>query len=262
MNQDSILNTIAVYLQSIGNPTLPSNPSSSLSPTEFVAALNAANPVETKTGGTPTNPWAESKTSSNKNTVESSPEFQAFLAKITTAGFFKDFKQGTDDYKAAYDKALSKFTQKQAKKQAKKATPTLSKEEQHTKGIAFKNQGNEFLNNKDNEKALECYNQAINVCSDGKSSHIFYANAAAALINLQRYEEAAEMSGLSISCKDDYHKAHTRLGYAMIQMGDQAGAIASLTRALELSPGNSLATSHLGLANKMNGGVAPSNSMR
>ena len=135
MNQDSILNTIAVYLQSIGNPSLPSNPSSSLSPTEFVAALNAANPVETKTGGTPTNPWAESKTSSNKNTVESSPEFQAFLAKITTAGYFKDFKQGTDNYKAAYDKALSKFTQKQAKKRAKKATSTLTKEEQHTEAM-------------------------------------------------------------------------------------------------------------------------------
>ena len=51
-----------------------------------------------------------------KNTVEPPPEFQAFLAKLTTAGFFKDFKQGTDDYKAAYDKALSKFTQEQAKK--------------------------------------------------------------------------------------------------------------------------------------------------
>ena len=59
-----------------------------------------------------------------KNTVEPPPEFQAFLAKLTTAGFFKDFKQGTDDYKAAYDKALSKFTQEQAKKQAKKAEDT------------------------------------------------------------------------------------------------------------------------------------------
>jgi hypothetical protein len=59
-----------------------------------------------------------------KNIVESSPEFQAFLSKITTAGYFKDFKQGTDDYKAAYDKALSKFTQEQAKKQAKKAEDT------------------------------------------------------------------------------------------------------------------------------------------
>lgn len=59
-----------------------------------------------------------------KNTVESSPEFQAFLAKITTAGYFKDFKQGNDDYKATYDKALSKFTQEQAKEQAKKAEDT------------------------------------------------------------------------------------------------------------------------------------------
>ena len=131
----------------------------------------------------------------------------------------------------------------------------LSKEEQHIKGTELKNQGNAFLKDKANDEALECYKQAINVCPDGESSHIFYANAAEALTRLYRYEEAVQMCGLSIRRKDDYFKSHSKLGKALIEMGHQEGAIKSLNRALALVPGNASVKTQLAKAHAMNGGT-------
>ena len=279
MNQTEVLDAIQAYLTSIGkaHPTLDSG-NSLISPSQFVTALSTGynalpknGSAGQKSGGVPTNPWAETKTSTkaaaatadaNADTtgvdLEQLPVFKEFIDKIEKSGYFKNVEEGSDEYKKRYDKALAKFRTKyekqQLSKQEKNAAPSQSTAEKEAEAVAFKNRGNDCLKKSEFDQALEYYKQAINSSSDGPASHIFFANAAAALIHLERYEEAAEMCGMSIAVKDDYAKAHTRLGFAKIHMGDPQGAITNLERSLELSPGNALTQQHLTKARGMVGG--------
>ncbi len=196
------------------------------------------------------NPWASKGPTAAE--VESLPAFRTFLEKIEKSGYFGNTPKGTEDYDVRYAKALAKFTDKYAKKAAKKAAaeaattkPSTTGPEAEAAALELKNQGNKFLNDKNYDEALSCYQKAVDACPAGPKTYIFHANAAAALIHLNRYEEAAEQCAFSIGLKEDYAKAHTRLGYAKMEMGDAAGAIPSLERALQISPGNDLAQRHL-----------------
>jgi tetratricopeptide (TPR) repeat protein len=250
MEQTQVLESISAYLASIGkpHPSLPSSSNPLVSPSQFVSVFeegcNALN--------ISSNPWAKAEDKGNDE-VSSMPVFKQFIEKITKQGYFDACPDpSSEEHKERYAKALQKFTAKlEKKKSAKKA----SKEDAQAHAVELKNKGNACLNKQAFGDALEFYKQAIDACSDGPSSHIFYANAAASLIHLERYEEAAEMCALSIALKDDYSKSHTRLGYAKIQMNDPTSAITSLERALVLAPGNALATKHLSTARNMTSGL-------
>ena len=54
--------------------------------------------------------------------------------------------------------------------------------------------GNEAMKAKDYEKAVSRYNKALELSSQGPTSHIFLANRAAALCHLNRFEEAVTRS--------------------------------------------------------------------
>jgi tetratricopeptide (TPR) repeat protein len=260
MDQQKLLDSVQAWLTSIGlaHPNLPECTSAVIPSSQFLQVVEngckASNIVLTKEK----NPWAKEEPD-----VSDLPVFKEFLEKITKQGYFNGSPEGSEKYQIKYDKALSKFRAKLQKKAEKKAAekpngPT--KEEAQLQATELKNKGNACLSKQEFGNALDFYKQAISVCSDGPSSHIFYANAAAALIHMERYEEAAEMCAFSIALNGDYAKSHTRLGYAKIQMNDCQGAIVSLERALELSPNNALATKHLATARNMSSGLnVPSN---
>ena len=60
---------------------------------------------------------------------------------------------------------------------------------------AFKDKGNELLKASRFDEAIEAYTSAIACSHTGPSSHIYYANRAAAYSQLCRYEEAAADAG-------------------------------------------------------------------
>ena len=260
-----LVECIQAYLTSIGkpHPDLPTSSNPVVPPSQLPTVFEKGCQALNISLSTEKNPWANSKAAETK--VEDMPVFKEFLSKISNQGYFDGCPEGSATYKTKYDKALIKFRAKYEKKAEKKAAAaqasSQSKEEAQLQAVEFKNKGNACLNKQAFDEALQFYQQAIDVCADGPASHVFYANAAAALIHLERYEEAAEMCALSIALNGEYSKSHTRLGYAKIQMNDPKGAIASLERALVLSPGNALASKHLATARGMSGGMGGNSSV-
>ena len=63
-------------------------------------------------------------------------------------------------------------------------------------------------------ESCEKYKKALELSNEGPNSHIYYCNLACALGLLGKYEESIEACLNSISLKEDYAKAYSRLGYA------------------------------------------------
>jgi len=103
----------------------------------------------------------------------------------------------------------------------------------------FKDQGNNCVKRAEFEQALKYYVQAINVSTHTDSTiYIVYANCGYCYIQLRMYQKAIEMCNVSILLNDSYSKAHARLGFAKLQIGDVQGGIISLEKSLELYPNN------------------------
>lgn len=109
----------------------------------------------------------------------------------------------------------------------------------------FKTKGNSYMLNRDYKSALEAYSAALQLCSDGEYSHVYFSNRAAALCYLERYEEAEHDAEQAIALDPTYGKAHARLGLSQFFMGDYAGAIAAYSRALQFDPDNPASKSYL-----------------
>jgi tetratricopeptide (TPR) repeat protein len=112
----------------------------------------------------------------------------------------------------------------------------------------YKLKGNTFMASKEYLPAVDAYTAAINLCTDGKNSHVYYSNRAAALCYLERYEEAEEDSMKSLALNPSYGKAHARLGLSRFFMGDYAGAIQAYTDAIKHDPDSSASKSYLAKA--------------
>ena len=115
----------------------------------------------------------------------------------------------------------------------------------HKEAEHFKAKGNSYMANRDYKSALEAYSAALQLCSDGDQSHVYFSNRAAALCYLERYEEAEHDAEQSLALNPTYGKAHARLGLSQFFMGDYAGAVAAYTRALQFDPDNAASKSYL-----------------
>jgi tetratricopeptide (TPR) repeat protein len=85
----------------------------------------------------------------------------------------------------------------------------------------------------------------VELSPSGPQSHVYYANRAAALCYLERYEEAAQDSEWAIQLKPTYGKAHARLGLSRFFMGDYEGAIIAYNASLKFDPENAASKSYL-----------------
>ena len=99
----------------------------------------------------------------------------------------------------------------------------------------FKRQGNEHMKSKEFEQAINAYSKAIER-NDEKSE--YYCNRAAAYSKTSKHDRAIEDCLIALGLKEDYARAHGRLGFAYYQLGKHLEAKQSYTRAIELEPDN------------------------
>ncbi|KAI9906353.1 hypothetical protein PsorP6_016390 [Peronosclerospora sorghi] len=169
------------------------------------------------------------------NLVDVDPElWKKWVAKLETKGFFKDAAPGSKEFHTRTSKALAKFKDKFGEVKAE-----MSKEEKEAKAEEIKAQGNAALSRKDYEGAAKLYSEALQLSSDGPSSHIYHSNLAAVLMYLGKYTEVIEHCEKSIALKPGFVKAYSRMGNAQLQLKDFDGAIESFRRGLEVDATNS-----------------------
>ncbi|KAG7387656.1 hypothetical protein PHYPSEUDO_013906 [Phytophthora pseudosyringae] len=192
----------------------------------FAAGLKALD-LETGTG--------EAKSEVDEDpVVKKHPElWKKWVAKLESKGFFKGAAPGTAEHATRTNKALVKFKEKFGD-----VKPELSKEEKEAKAEEVKAQGNAALSSQDYEGAAKLYREALQLSSDGPSSHIYHSNLAAALMYLGKYAEVIDHCELSIALKPSYVKAYSRMGSAQGQLKDFDGAIDTFRRGLEVDSTN------------------------
>ncbi|KAL3669765.1 hypothetical protein V7S43_005145 [Phytophthora oleae] len=192
----------------------------------FAAGLKALN-LETGTAG-------EKSLADEDPVVKKHPElWKKWVAKLESKGFFKDAAPGTAEHATRTNKALTKFKEKFGD-----VKPELTKEEKEAKAEELKAQGNAALSGQDYEGAAKLYREALQLSSDGPSSHIYHSNLAAALTYLVKYTEVIDHCEQSIALKPSYVKAYSRMGNAQVQLKDFDGAIDTYRRGLEVDSTN------------------------
>ncbi|KAI6656412.1 Small glutamine-rich tetratricopeptide repeat-containing protein alpha-like [Oopsacas minuta] len=102
-------------------------------------------------------------------------------------------------------------------------------------GEEFKRQGNEYMKTKEYEQAITAYSKAIEY-NDEKSE--YYCNRAAAFSKTGKHDRAIEDCTIALGLKEDYARAHGRLGFAYYQLGKHLEAKKAYSRAIELEPDN------------------------
>ncbi|EEY58285.1 uncharacterized protein PITG_00931 [Phytophthora infestans T30-4] len=193
----------------------------------FAAGLKALN-LETGAPG-------ETKSMADEDpVVKKHPElWKKWLAKLESKGFFKDAAPGSGEYATRTNKALAKFKEKFGD-----VKPDLYKEEKEAKAEEVKAQGNAALSRQDYEGAAKLYREALQLSSDGPSSHIYHSNLAAALMYLGKHTEVIDHCEHSIALQPSYVKAYSRMGSAQVQLQDFDGAIDTYRRGLEVDSTN------------------------
>ena len=99
----------------------------------------------------------------------------------------------------------------------------------------FKRQGNEHMKSKEFEQAINAYSKAIER-NDEKSE--YYCNRAAAYSKTGKHDRAIEDCLIALGLKEDYARAHGRLGFAYYQLGKHLEAKQAYKRAIELESDN------------------------
>lgn len=103
----------------------------------------------------------------------------------------------------------------------------------------LKEKGNEFFRANDNERALECYADALSE-SDLPSSYLttLLSNKAAALMKLKRYEEAVKDLTKSIDADSENVKAYVRRAQCYTEVGKYEEAVRDYEFAATKEPEN------------------------
>jgi tetratricopeptide (TPR) repeat protein len=149
---------------------------------------------------------------------------------------------------------VSEWDKSEAGKSKKTGASSFDKQDERKKLIdekeaeKYKLRGNSYMASRDYQSAFDAYSTALDLCSTGKNSHVYYSNRAAALCYLERYEEAEEDSARSLTLEPTYGKAHARLGLSRFFLGDYVGAVQAYTAALEYDPNSSASKSYLAKA--------------
>jgi small glutamine-rich tetratricopeptide repeat-containing protein alpha len=100
---------------------------------------------------------------------------------------------------------------------AKGASTTTANDETKKKADELKGKGNQALQRKAYDEAVEFYTQAINL---DPLNPIYLSNRAAAYSNLQRHAEAKADAEMATAADPNYTKAWSRLGLANFALGD------------------------------------------
>ena len=117
--------------------------------------------------------------------------------------------------------------------------------EQMGKAIDYKNQGNDALKKNEYQKAVDLYTEAMKL---DLSNAIYRCNRSAALIGLERYEDAEEDAYIATLLDSKYAKAWSWLGMSMFKQGDARRAKKAYERAIQVAGKDATVQMHNGLA--------------
>jgi small glutamine-rich tetratricopeptide repeat-containing protein alpha len=174
---------------------------------------------------------------------DSSPKWSAFLRNLrTTTEFFAGAPEGTWEEAKRMEQARKKFAEKYPTESgaAAAAAPASStpastgpvSEENKARAEQAKNEGNALLGKQDNQGAAAKYTEAINL---NPQHAIYYANRAAAYVNLKEYRKAVADCRASIAIDPAYPKSHYRLGQSYAALNEYEQALDAFNDALERS---------------------------
>lgn len=108
-------------------------------------------------------------------------------------------------------------------------------------------QANEYVQEGNHEGALDLYEQALNISSEGDKIRI-WGNKGATLYHLERYEEALEVYDQIIAHQPDNIDTYNNKGAALTQLGRHNEAIELYQQALALDSQNFASHYNLGCA--------------
>lgn len=186
--------------------------------------------------------------------LEASPKFQKYLTRVKEKGFFAGVEEGSAEYNDKYKRLVAKYVEKFGSdaSSAAPAAPAAAAEDNSDEIEAdkLKEQGNQFLKDKEYEQAVVAYSKAIDLCPAGKNTYVYYANRAAAYVYLKNYESCLEDCNVSITLNPGYAKAHARASTAALALGRHEEARKAAKRAQELEPGNAAAQKTLDTLSK------------
>jgi len=114
-------------------------------------------------------------------------------------------------------------------------TPMSISKETRGKAEEFKKSGNDALSQKDYERAVELYSNAIRI---DPYNAVYYCNRAAAYSFLGKDEEVVQDCQKSTELDSNYAKAYTRLGLAYFNLHDYSKSVEAYKKALALDSCN------------------------
>ncbi|KII62718.1 Stress-induced-phosphoprotein 1 [Thelohanellus kitauei] len=100
---------------------------------------------------------------------------------------------------------------------------------------SYKLKGNDFIKQKDFEKAVENYTKAIQLCPD---NYTYYSNRSAAYASMGKYEESLEDAQKTIDLNPSWGKGYSRLGAALEYLGRIEEAKDAYQKGLTKDPTN------------------------
>jgi tetratricopeptide (TPR) repeat protein len=105
-------------------------------------------------------------------------------------------------------------------------------------------EGNQLMQKKHFQEALELYSAALQLSPTGPNSHVYFSNRSAAYLSLNDHANSIRDSERSLALCPEYAKAHSRLGLAYFVSGQYAEAVKAYEVALEYEPENEWNRSH------------------
>lgn len=118
-------------------------------------------------------------------------------------------------------------------------------EEDRAKAEDFKNQGNEALKKSEYQKAVDLYTEAIKL---DLSNAVYRCNRSAALMAMDRFEDAEEDAYVATLFDSSYAKAWSRLGMSMFKQGEAKRAKEAYERAIHVAGKDATPQMRQGLA--------------
>lgn len=107
--------------------------------------------------------------------------------------------------------------------------------EDREKAMAIKAKGNDAYIAKKYDEAIDLFTQAIKL---DPSVGIYYSNRAAAYSASQQHEKAVEDAKESIRLNPSFSKGYSRLGFALMSLGDAQGAMEAYQKGLQVEGGS------------------------
>jgi len=149
-------------------------------------------------------------------------------------------RSGLDEFPREYneDSSINLNVVQSASSGSLLSMSTVKRKARVQEADKIKIEGNKAMARKEYAPAIKLYSKALRLAPAGPSSHVYFANRAAALCYLERYEEAELDSERSLALVPEFSKAHARLGLSRYFLKDYEGAVDAYETALVYDPQN------------------------